>query len=108
LLLSLKGTKYISKTIPGKLQTYLGTNKYIIGFSKGESAKFITKSKAGSIINPDRPDLLAKRLKYLLENKDIILKRENSIDTKKYIQKFFNKKIILNFLDKKIIRTIIN
>jgi hypothetical protein len=90
------------------LQTYLGTNKYIIGFSKGESAKLITKSKAGSIINPDRPDLLAKRIKYLLENKDIILKRENSIDTKKYIQKFFNKKIILNFLDKKIIRTIIN
>lgn len=107
LLLSLKGTKYISKTIPGKLQTYLRTNKYIIGFSKGESAKLIMKSKAGSIINPDRPDLLAKRIKYLLENKDIILKRENSIDTKKYIQKLFNRKIILNFLDKKIIRTII-
>ena len=104
LILPLKGTKYISKTIPGKLQTYLQANKYILGFCKGESAKLIVKSKSGSVVNPDRPDLLVKKILLLMNKKEIIKKREKEIDTRKYVNKFFNKEKLLDFLDKKVLR----
>lgn len=107
LLLSLKGTKYISKTIPGKLQTYLQANKYIIGFAKGESAQLIIKSKSGSVVDPNRPDLLVKKIFFLMKNKKLIVKREREIDTRKFVNKFFNKYKLLYFLDKKIIRSLI-
>ena len=107
LLLSLKGTKYISKTIPGKLQTYLQANKYILGFVKGESAQLIIKSKSGSVVDPNRPDLLVKKIFFLMNNKKLIIKREREINTRKFVDKFFNKNKLLNFLDKKIIKPLI-
>ena len=103
LLLPLKGSKYISKTIPGKLQTYLASNKFILGFANGDSAKEILRSKAGIIVDPNRPDILVKKIRYLIKNRKIIDNREKNIDTLKYVKKYFDKKKLLRFLDKNIL-----
>ena len=44
LLVSLKPGKALSSTIPGKVQTYLHSNKFVLGFIDGEAKKIIEDS----------------------------------------------------------------
>ena len=59
LLVSLKSGKALSSTIPGKIQTYLASNKFILGFIEGEAQRIIEESKAGLVVNPNNPEELA-------------------------------------------------
>jgi glycosyltransferase involved in cell wall biosynthesis len=102
LLVSLKSGKGLSATIPGKLQTYLSTNKFILGFLKGEAEKIINESKIGITCNPNNPRMLAKIILKLQNNKklyDIIHYKRGT----KYINKFFRKETILAKLNNIII-----
>jgi hypothetical protein len=100
LFISLKSGKAISSTIPGKLQTYLETNKFILGMIEGEAKKIIQDSGMGCCVNPDCPEDLAKKILYLKNNPDIIKKINNSSQGRKYLDKHFNKDFILNCLIK--------
>ena len=95
LLISLAGDKFLSTTIPGKFQTYLGSNKFILGFLKGSAAELIKDSKTGIVIDPNSPKELANSIIHLKRNpkilQDVIL---NSYG-KKYLEKNFNKELIL-------------
>jgi exopolysaccharide biosynthesis WecB/TagA/CpsF family protein len=97
-LLSLKGTKFISYTIPGKLSTYLTANKFILGFVRGESVKIIQEAKSGIIIDPDNPQELAEKILLIKNNKDYINKFKKEGLGKKYVEENFNKKKILKQL----------
>jgi hypothetical protein len=101
LFLSLKSGKAISATIPGKLQSYLTANKYILGFIDGESKKIIENSKIGSVVHPDNINELAKKI-ITLENNRTLIKIEKNIGIK-FLNGNFNKKKILNYLTEKII-----
>ena len=100
LFISLKSGKAISSTIPGKLQTYLGTNKFILGMIEGEAKKIIQDSGMGCCVDPDCPEDLAKKILYLKNNPDIIKKMNNSSQGREYLDKHFNKDFILNILIK--------
>ncbi|MBM4210724.1 MAG: glycosyltransferase family 4 protein, partial [Gammaproteobacteria bacterium] len=94
-LLSLKGTEFISCTIPGKLSTYLDSKKFILGFVKGESKKIIEESKTGICVDPDKPQELAEKILFLKNNREYmnnILKKNLG---KKYLETNFDKKKIL-------------
>ena len=105
LLVSLLGKDSLSATIPGKIQTYLKSNKYILGFIRGEGAKVIQDSKAGESIDPDNPKLLAERILFLRNNSHLLKIVFNNKYGEKYCNKFFDKDILLNSLYKLFIET---
>lgn len=100
LLVSLSDGKFLSTTIPGKLQTYLNNNKFILGFIKGSSAQLIKESKTGISVNPESPIGLAKTIINLKNNPKVIKKVNNNNYGKKYLKKNFNKKLLLSELEK--------
>jgi glycosyltransferase involved in cell wall biosynthesis len=96
LLISLKEGDAISSTIPGKLQSYLNANKYILGFISGEAKRIIEEAKVGSIVNPTDPKALAVEIVRLENNRSILNVKNNGVD---YLQKNFHKQNILNHLN---------
>ena len=100
LFVSLKSGEAISSTIPGKLQTYLKSNKFILGMVKGESKKIIEESGIGICVDPDSPDELVKSILYLKSHPEILEKINNSNLGQDYLEKNFNKDLILRKLIK--------
>jgi exopolysaccharide biosynthesis WecB/TagA/CpsF family protein len=96
LLISLRQGSAISSTIPGKLQSYLHANKYVLGFISGESKRIIEEAQAGSVVNPDDPKALALEIIRLENNRSILDLKNKGID---YLNKNFLKKNILNNLN---------
>jgi len=98
LLVSLKEGSAISSTIPGKLQSYLSSNKYILGFISGECKKIIEEAKVGSVINPTDPIALAAEITRLEKNRLIVDPKKFLNFGINYLNKNFNKTNILNSL----------
>lgn len=100
LLISLSKGKYLSATIPGKLQTYMNSNKFILGFIRGAAAELIEESKTGIVVDPSNPKKLAEILIYLSNNPKIIKKVSLNNYGPKFLKKYFNKNKILSELEK--------
>lgn len=100
LFISLKSGSAISSTIPGKLQTYLQSNKFILGMIEGEGKKIIEESGVGLCVNPNNPKNLAEKILYLKANQEIIKKINNSNLGQEYLKKNFDKNLILENLKK--------
>jgi glycosyltransferase involved in cell wall biosynthesis len=100
LFISLKSGSAISSTIPGKLQTYLQSNKFILGMIEGEGKKIIEEAGIGLCVNPDSPKKLAEKILYLKANQEIIKKINNSNLGEEYLKKNFDKNLILENLKK--------
>jgi colanic acid biosynthesis glycosyl transferase WcaI len=98
LLISLSPGKYLSSTIPGKFQTYLRSNKFILGFISGETAKLIEETNLGVHVDPSDPKLLAKTIINLSENPKKINKIFFRNIGTKYVEKYFNKEVLLKKL----------
>ena len=98
LFISLKSGSAISSTIPGKLQTYLQSNKFILGMIEGEGKKIIEESGIGLCVNPNNPKNLAEKILYLKDNPKIIKKINNSNLGQEYLKKNFDKNLILEKL----------
>jgi SPP1 family predicted phage head-tail adaptor len=98
LFISLKSGNAISSTIPGKLQTYFLSNKFILGMISGESKRIIEDSGIGCCVDPNSPKDLAKKILYLKNNPEIIKQVNQTNRGKDYLYKFFNKKIIFEKL----------
>jgi glycosyltransferase involved in cell wall biosynthesis len=99
LLISLVGDKFLSTTIPGKFQTYLGSNKFILGFLKGSAAELIEESKTGIVVNPDSPKKLAETIIHLKKNPKILLEAILNNYGKKFLEEKFNKALLLRELE---------
>jgi glycosyltransferase involved in cell wall biosynthesis len=95
LFISLKSGSAISSTLPGKLQTYLNSNKFILGMIEGEAKRVIEDSKMGCCVDPNSPEDLAKKILHLKNHPEILNKVNNSNFGKEYLDKYFNKNIIL-------------
>jgi glycosyltransferase involved in cell wall biosynthesis len=96
LFITLKSGEAISSTIPGKFQTYLSCNKYILGFINGETKNIIEKIKIGSVVHPEDYESLAKEILRLEYNRSL-LKIKNNIGTS-YLKENYDKNKILNSL----------
>lgn len=101
LYLSLKKNKTFSKTIPGKLQTYMSIPKPIISSISGETDKIINESKCGLTSEAENINSLETNIIKFLKMDQV--KRNNlSKNAKIYVKKNYNKYFILKNLDKKI------
>ena len=100
LLISLDKGIGLSATIPGKIQTYLSSNKCILGFVDGESKKIIEESGVGLCANPDSPKDLSEKIIFLKNNRDFIKKIEVAKIGSNYLNKYFNKDLIFKNLNK--------
>lgn len=98
LFISLKSGAAISSTIPGKLQTYLQSNKFILGMIEGEGKKIIEEAGVGLCVNPNNPKNLAEKILYLKANQEIVKKINNSNLGQEYIKNNFDKNLILGNL----------
>lgn len=99
LLVSLRPNKYLSMTIPGKVSTYMSSNKFILGFISGETANILQQSKAGIAVDPSKPKELAQIILKLKNNPEII----NKVVLKNFGRNFakinFNEIILMNKLN---------
>jgi colanic acid biosynthesis glycosyl transferase WcaI len=95
LLISLAKGKFLSATIPGKFQTYLMSNKFILGFINGSSAELIKESKTGAVIDPSEPRQLANTIIYLKNNPHKLEEVSLNNRGQEYLKKNFNKELLL-------------
>jgi len=95
LLISLAKGKFLSTTIPGKFQTYLMSNKFILGFINGSSAELIKESKTGAVIDPSEPRQLANTIIYLKNNPHKLEEVSLNNRGQEYLKKNFNKELLL-------------
>jgi len=98
LLISLSEGEALSNTIPGKFQSYLKANKFILGFISGITAELIKESKSGVVVHPSKYRALARTIKYLKNNPKKIQEVSLKKYGKKYLEKNFNKKVLLSNL----------
>ena len=103
LLISLSKGKGLSGTIPGKLQTYLNSKKFILGMIEGEAKKIIEDTKSGVCFASEDYIGMANFLKNVLENKEI-LSLKNQVNIDEYLNKNFNKDKILESLERYFIK----
>ena len=103
LLISLSKGKGLSGTIPGKLQTYLNSKKFILGMIEGEAKKIIEDTKSGICLAPDDYIGMVNFLNDVLENKEI-LSLKNQVNIDQYLNKNFNKDKILDSLERYFIK----
>ncbi len=99
LLISLSKGKGLSGTIPGKLQTYLKSKKFILGMIEGETKKIIEETNSGKCFEPDDFIGMSKFLREANNNKKILL-LNNQLKIDKYLNENFNKETILKSLGK--------
>lgn len=91
----------LSKTIPGKLQTYFAYSLPVIGACNGEVNKIVNESNSGLIGNAGDSSQLAKNIVFMknLSNKDLGKISENATV---YSANNFNRESILLSFDKKL------
>ena len=106
LYLSLKKNDTFKKTIPGKLSTYMFSEKPIIASISGETSKIINQADCGFASEAENYNALAENvIKFTrLSEED---KKKLGINAKNYVSKYFEKKNILNNLELEI-KKIIN
>lgn len=78
MLITLEKNEIISKTLPGKVQTYMAAGKPIIGAIDGEAATVIAESGCGICGEAENAEELAANVRKLL-NSDLKSFGENSI-----------------------------
>ena len=100
-LLCLKDDEILSKTIPGKLQTYFAYCLPVIGACNGEVNKIVNESNSGLIGNAGDSSQLAENIIFMknLTNKKLIKMSENANEY--YANNFKRDSILLSF-DKKL------
>lgn len=98
LLVSLKSNNILDKTIPGKVQSYLNSNKPVLAVLSGEGASIIKDARSGFVSKPGHADSLASSIKdlALLSNEERLAMGMSGYA---YAQKHFKKEKILDELE---------
>lgn len=97
LLVSLKKSNIFSKTIPGKLQSYLACGKPIIGSLDGVGADIINESQSGYTGNAESPDDLVEAIMKLYnETPQELINMSNN--ARAYYEKEFEREALIDKL----------
>ena len=101
MIITLSNNNIISKTIPGKLQSYMAYGKPIIAAIGGETSNIINESKCGYCVNPEDYKELAKIMKKFRNNTS--QERDNMAKNSfMYYKENFDKEKILNKIEKEL------
>ena len=95
MLVTLQKDSALSKTLPGKVQTYLAARKPIIGAIDGEAKLVIEESECGFCCEPENATALAEIVKAFITFND---KHQLSVNARKYYDANFSKSIFLQKL----------
>ena len=106
LLVSLCSDKYLSMTVPGKVQTYMASKKFILGFVGGETANMLQKSQAGISVNPSNPKLLAKTIVKLKNNPAIINRVISGNFGTRFVKKNFDEDTLMSKLNEYLLQVL--
>ena len=101
LLISLKDEEIFNLTIPNKLQSYMASQKPIIGSLNGEGAKIIKISKSGIVSNAEDSHLLTKNViemaSFKKEKLEELGKNAKDFFQTNFSSKIFNQKVMSLF-----------
>ena len=97
MIVTLKNDEFISKTLPGKVQSYMAAGKIILASASGETQKIIEESKSGLVCKPEDPKAFKELILEFIntDNKTII--EQNSLE---YYKNTFSKEIYFEKLYK--------
>lgn len=97
MLVTLYKNDVISKTLPGKMQTYMAAGKAIIGSIDGEAATVIREAQCGICAPAENAEALAECARELVNNKTLI--RDYSENALAYYAKTFDSNTILELIE---------
>ena len=99
MLVTLYKNDVISKTLPGKVQTYMAAGKPIIGAIDGEAAWLINESQCGLCGEAENAEKLAENVREFM-TKDVQKFKKNAIE---YSQKNFGKEEFFSRLERSLL-----
>ena len=94
MLITLTADPVISKTLPGKVQSYMAAGKPIIGAVNGEAAEVIKKAGCGFVSPAEDPEKLAESIKEFLSSD----KKKLGENSYRYYTQCFSKEIFIETL----------
>lgn len=97
MLVTLKHDDLISKTLPGKVQTYMAAAKPIIAAGENELRYVIEKANCGFVASPDNAEELKNCVLKFVEYKN---KKELAENARKFYEENFSKELFFNRLEK--------
>ena len=97
MLVTLKHDDLISKTLPGKVQTYMAAAKPIIAAGENELKFVIEQANCGFVAPPDNAEALKQCVLDFVEYKN---KNELAENARKYYEKNFSKELFFERLEK--------
>lgn len=96
MIVSLKDNKFLSYTLPGKVQSYMAAGKPIIGAINGEANKVIKEARCGLVCEAENYNELAYKI---IEFCNIDKKEEMSKNSREYYCNNYSKKCFFNKLE---------
>lgn len=96
MLVTMTNDPVISKTLPGKVQTYMAAGKPIIATGGGETEWVVNKANCGFCYQADNPSSLAECAKEMFESNKL---REYGFNACKYNKEKFGKELFFNALE---------
>lgn len=96
MLVTLKKDDLISKTLPGKVQTYMAARRPIIGAIDGETKEIIKEAQAGYVCEAENYKELSKLILFASKDENLIKKGNNG---RKYYDENFAKEKVLDRLE---------
>lgn len=97
MLVTLKHDDLISKTLPGKVQTYMAAGKPIIAVGENELKNVIESAKCGFVAKPDDANALKECVLRFVESNN---KNEFATNSRKYYEENFTKELFFEKLKK--------
>lgn len=96
MVVTLKHDELISKTLPGKVQTYMAAGKPIIAVGENELKNVIEDAKCGFVAQPDKPDDLVKVIREFIhcENKIELAKNAREYYEQQFSKELFFKRLV--------------
>ena len=94
MLVTLTGDPVISKTLPGKVQTYMAAGKPIIGAANGETANVISSAECGFTAPAEDYEKFAACIREFLKND----KKKLGENAYEYYTRYFNKDVFVETL----------
>lgn len=103
MLVTLTADKFISLTLPGKVQTYMAAGKPIIASATGEIPNVIQAAQCGYCVEPDNAQTLANSVKEFINSDK---RTEMGNNARDYYQKHFRRDAFMDSLEETLHRMV--
>lgn len=99
MLVTLTADRFISLTLPGKVQTYMAAGKPVIGSGNGEIPLVINEARCGFCAPAEDPQGLADAVRQFLQCED---KQQLGKNARNYYEKHFTRKMFMDRLEQEL------